>query len=1110
MVREISRFRIVGVCAALVFGSGWLLRIDRSWILGCTLAALVVPWAIRASLRALRSRRARAIDPAEAGRASRLTAMRNGFTVAMRAIDASPATRASFASAPFYVLIGAAGCGKTTALRESGLGLAIAGASEGDGGTENCAWWRGANVSILDTAGRYLSDPSSRGEWLELLSLVRARKGAGRLNGVVLAIGITDLIALDAGALQREAAVARERIAEVADRLGVSCPVHVLFTKCDLIGGFKDFFSGLSAGERDQAWGGTLQWPNDPARSGADAVASELVRLGSGAQARRLAILQGAANEDQARKIYQFPGQFAAVRAWIADFICEIGRGDGGMAVRGFYFSSAVASPRPPLRLPFQGVVAAKSSASAPAPAASVFLKVSQFGLGNDHAAAGGHAGLFLREAFAWGIIGDRHLARPSDGLLRRRRFVGWLARVGAPICCGIAVAWMLWSGSAVVGLAHASRYPLQKLQETTRGGDVKSVLASLDDVAVAASQASRPFASTLSVLLCRAYRQRLEPLLLAPCVARLHADLEHLRLDSARPQQPGIADDLYESLRAYRMLTGSLESDVATIVHALSRGRRWFAGIEASGASPSASPEVEALAQRQLAFLSTHLGDVVGAGIDADRHLVEQIEYELADSLWIREAYDETINALQGSFPQVRRDSLVFGPFRDLIDTGGEFSEIYTQKAFDVSVRPALRARAAVVAQRFGILRLRKPTGEIVGRLEQRFREDFDQHWMDLLSSTRFHGVVDVRELPGRMALLVGAQSPYRELVKAVWKADHLQLGTIDLRTFTGDGDVGWLEPALEAVRDLAKDLERFAGATEPGKRSADPKRVRDLAESFDAAWAKISLSAKTIDQPLRQAAILKGLQGLLQSILASVTRDLTTELDHAWLEKVRVPYLERCAKFFPFDPAASDDVPLAAFARMFNPVSGTYWATANAIDDLHRIRAVGAEVVPLSKEYERMHAKAQQVASGCFVGGERLCAPFTLALRLREGVKDIHVALCDRVFGVYDRPDAKGEFSWKEGCSANAKLSITVVTGQALSLDFSGQPWGLMRLLRAGDPQARPDGSYLCTWRFDNQAVGRDAISRADGLLSGSGFERVLVGDVFADFTIPESIGF
>ena len=90
---------------------------------------------------------------------------------------------------PWYVIIGAPGAGKTTALVNSGLHFPLADrfgktALRGVGGTRNCDWWFTNDAVLLDTAGRYTTQESQReedaGEWQSFVALLKNTAPASR------------------------------------------------------------------------------------------------------------------------------------------------------------------------------------------------------------------------------------------------------------------------------------------------------------------------------------------------------------------------------------------------------------------------------------------------------------------------------------------------------------------------------------------------------------------------------------------------------------------------------------------------------------------------------------------------------------------------------------------------------------------------------------------------------------------------------------------------------------------------------------------------------------------------------------------------------------------
>ena len=91
---------------------------------------------------------------------------------------------------PWYIIIGAPGAGKTTALVNSGLEFPLAAevgqpVVRGVGGTRNCDWWFTSDAVLIDTAGRYTTHDSDReadrAAWFGFLGAAGSATGrAGR------------------------------------------------------------------------------------------------------------------------------------------------------------------------------------------------------------------------------------------------------------------------------------------------------------------------------------------------------------------------------------------------------------------------------------------------------------------------------------------------------------------------------------------------------------------------------------------------------------------------------------------------------------------------------------------------------------------------------------------------------------------------------------------------------------------------------------------------------------------------------------------------------------------------------------------------------------------
>jgi DNA polymerase III delta prime subunit len=103
---------------------------------------------------------------------------------------------------PWYLIIGPPGCGKTTALINSGLRFPLAerarsGRHPGIGGTRNCDWWFTDEAVLLDTAGRYTTQ-DSYARWTAppggFLGLLKKHRPRRPINGVLVAVSLSDLM----------------------------------------------------------------------------------------------------------------------------------------------------------------------------------------------------------------------------------------------------------------------------------------------------------------------------------------------------------------------------------------------------------------------------------------------------------------------------------------------------------------------------------------------------------------------------------------------------------------------------------------------------------------------------------------------------------------------------------------------------------------------------------------------------------------------------------------------------------------------------------------------------------------------------------------------------
>ena len=256
---------------------------------------------------------------------------------------------------PWYAIIGPPGAGKTTALLNAGLSFTLPdqlghAAIAGAGGTRLCEWWFTDQAVLIDTAGRYTTQDSDaevdRAGWNAFLSLLKRTRPLQPLNGVIVAIGLPDVMqATEAERAAHAAAIAR-RIAELETRFALRLPVYALFTKADLVAGFSETFEGLDADARAQVWGETFPL-SAPALH--ERVAASLRGLAKTLAQRMLPTIAAEPRADRWPAIAGFPTQFASLERPLAAFVAAAFA--GAPLLRGVYFASGTQEGTPMDRL---------------------------------------------------------------------------------------------------------------------------------------------------------------------------------------------------------------------------------------------------------------------------------------------------------------------------------------------------------------------------------------------------------------------------------------------------------------------------------------------------------------------------------------------------------------------------------------------------------------------------------------------------------------------------------------------------------------------------------------------------------------------------------------
>ncbi|MEM9428298.1 MAG: type VI secretion system membrane subunit TssM [Pseudomonadota bacterium] len=366
---------VTAILSAVIWFFGPLIAVgnwrplDGFWERTITIGVLWVFVLLILIIRAIvRRRKARAltaeiieVDPREEAVSAEIQELKGKFRAALQQLRSSKSGQAQLHELPWYVIIGPPGAGKTTAIVNSGLKFPVEtskGAVGGVGGTRNCDWWFTNDAVLIDTAGRYTTQESDaeadNKAWLGFLSILKRYRTRQPINGVMVAISLSDLSNQDSETQMSHARAIRRRILELREELGIRYPIYVLFTKADLIAGFSEFFEPLDADAREQVWGFTFDLAAAKEAAPLDVFDEEFAALLARLNAQSLERVQGERDPQRRSLIAGFPSQVASLRTVARDFLAETfqdSKFEDRLPLRGVYLTSGTQEGTPIDRL---------------------------------------------------------------------------------------------------------------------------------------------------------------------------------------------------------------------------------------------------------------------------------------------------------------------------------------------------------------------------------------------------------------------------------------------------------------------------------------------------------------------------------------------------------------------------------------------------------------------------------------------------------------------------------------------------------------------------------------------------------------------------------------
>jgi type VI secretion system protein ImpL len=986
---------------------------------------------------------------------------------------------------PWYLIIGAPGAGKTTALLNSGLQFPLAGqfgrgSIKGVGGTRNCDWWFTDRAVLLDTAGRYTTHEADRladrQAWEGFLALLTRARPRRPLNGALVAVSITDLQEFGAVERTQYASTLRARLDEIRSAIGARIPVYLLVTKCDLLPGFLDTFLALDRHGREQVWGTTFDLVASNRGRAIDAFPAAFDQLTGRLQDGLVERLQGERDPQRRARIFAFPHQFASMREPLTGLVRRVfGPGtdgvDGARCLRGIYFTSGTQEGTPIDR--------------------TLSALGRELGLERQILPPNQSTGksFFLTSLLRDVVFAEAEIAgrSPAFERWRTRAITALLVSVqfaGALLAAHWLTSYTRSSGEIEQVAREVDRVRAQVQASDTRPGtDPRPLLPALNAVRELSRSTLPDPAAEAGYVPAFRRQQRLK------LAAAAHQAYDRMLSDALLPRvvvraeeqmRSGADPNLqYEALKAYTMLHEPAHFDAAALKAFVTY--EWDYSLE----PPLGAEDRAQLVQHLDALLDA---GAAGAETADDPKLVQSVRARIAHQPMAQRVATRLKAILgTGTYPDfgvaaLGRAGAALFVGRDGRSEPRVVPGRFTLAAYRENVFSTLPQIASQLSSEAGWVLATAPTAAAAASAAApadvealaAYLDDYARSWTDFIDDLRLRRAGGAAEATRQAQVLAAPDGPLAGLVRTVAQQ------TAPTHEASGAGALG--QAALPLERALA---ERFEPLRQLLARRADGRRPLDAvladfhqlhvllalsgsdqhaggaSEDMPGWLARVQSDARLYPQPVRSM--------LLELVPPEASLERPTAAA-APSPQVAALAATACAQAvpgrFPFDRGSSREISIEDFNRLFGP--------AGLFDH------VAAEGSTAAKAAARL-ASAQRIRD-VFFAGRRSGATLRLTFRahdMDDTIDRFELHIDGQVVRYAHGPTLPTVITWP-GPAPGARIEMTPAPPAPAAPEFSGT-WALFRLMDRVPVESIGPGRFRIVFNLAGRRASFDVESES-----------------------------
>lgn len=1174
-ITESRQLAIIGLVliGLFIFLGAEVAKVALVWaffILGLVLLVALSLWGIRRYRAAkagrdigdmLEKQADRAVRSAPAEKRAEVEALRARLHEVVKTIRTSKLGQTSGAAAlyqlPWYMVIGNPAAGKSTAVINSGLQFPFAdkmgNVIQGIGGTRNCDWFFTTQGILLDTAGRYSVNETDRTEWMGFLGLLKKFRPKAPINGIIIAVSITEV-----GGNRPEHAInlaknLRQRVQDLTEKLEIFAPVYVVFTKVDLIAGFSEFFQDNDRALRDRVWGASLPFTVDGTPDALAQFDEKFDELYEGLKEMSVAQMSMARGTHIPPGLLAFPLEFASVKPGLRSFIATLFEDNPFQfkpVFRGFYFTSAL-----------QEGAAMSSSGERIAQRFGLALKARE----DKPTYVYSRHGFFLRDLFSKVIFADKNLVRQYASRQKiRLRTVTFFAAVGV-----LGLALGLWSWSYVgnrqlVAHVQADLDKVVKLQADRV--DLQSRIEAMGILQDRIEQLERyredrPWALSLGLYqggaleskLLDEYYAGLRDVMLKPVTASLEAFLA----------EQGNVEDSYNALKTYLMLGDKEHVEAGHLTDQIARF--WRDWLETNRGNMPREQMIHQ-AERMISFYLSRVNDENWPLTETKLVVIDQARERLRKVVRGMPARDRVYADIKARASTRFAPMTVVRILNDSTNTllAGSYAipGTFTKEAWDGYVEKAIKEAANSESQTSDWvlkttvrddLTLEGSPEQIQKSLVTLYKTEYAREWQRFMQGITVTEFQNFEQAVNQMNRLGDPQtSPINKLFNVLYEQtawgnpslinaglQRAQRGfwawfsqtilrqapagvnvnvtpgaSLDIpmgpigKEFSGvarlivakDQDRSLLRTYMDALSKIRTRFNQIKaqGDTGPGARQW-------MIQTLEGSGSELADALKLVDEQMlvgmtdvQKQTLRPLLVRPLMQAYAAIIKPTENEINKTWHAQVFEPFQNTLATKYPFASSSRVEAGPAEIAQMFGP-DGTIAKFTNTTigplvvrrGDVFTARTWADLGINLAPDFA---AKVGRWMAPLSASGQAAAAPAQTVFQIQplpaSGTTEYSVEIDGQVLRYRNTPAQWTNFVWPNPQGTpGAKITATTFDGRTVEITNHTGNFGLEKLINSAQRKRKDGGVFELSWNNGGLTVAVDLRIISSPQVSGDG---------------------